>query len=53
MTPTPTTHRPVSAPFTAIGVALIPAPREWWRGGLSDVIARRRRHRSTAVPLSN
>jgi len=48
MTPTPT-YRPVSAPFAELGVALVPTPREWWRGGLLDAISRRPR-RSTAQP---
>ncbi len=48
-----TTYRPVPAPFAALGVALIPETREWWRGGILDAISRRRRHRSTAQPSHN
>ncbi|MCK6079996.1 hypothetical protein KZX37_05090 [Microbacterium sp. EYE_5] len=48
----PTTARPVPAPFTALGVALIPEQRNWWRGGIIDALSRRR-HRSTATPATN
>lgn len=50
MTPA-ATPQPISAPFAQLGVALVPTPREWWRGGLIDSLSRRPR-RSTAQPAS-
>lgn len=47
-----TTAHPVPAPFTALGVALVPGERDWWRGGIFDALSRRR-HRSTATPAPN
>ncbi|MDJ1114578.1 hypothetical protein [Microbacterium dauci] len=44
---TPALYRPVDAPFRQLGVALIPQHREWWRGGILDALALRKRHRST------
>ncbi|MFI8634040.1 hypothetical protein ACIGEP_15760 [Microbacterium sp. NPDC077663] len=48
MTPTPA--HPIPAPFTALGVTLIPEQRTGWRAIILDSLSRQRPHRSTARP---